>query len=183
MPIHMEFSTKTIQDIGLGELIKYQTQFGHGLGIVTAVDVSEDKVAVVALRESDGEGSFPQRSQFYLISPVLSYGQDWVLELIDTDETWPGNAKATERTGTITLVRNEKRLRLGSQRNDSKAEWLNIETLKISPPMGYSETIPIVSWRIWSNDDERTRVGAVPIFTFGIKKTASPPAPAPAPAA
>ncbi|EJN04468.1 hypothetical protein [Phyllobacterium sp. YR531] len=164
MTIHSNFVVKREAEIKTGELIKYQTARGWGLGFV--LSNAEGRLSVAALRET-GQSSLPIHSTFFTSDTILSFGTDYVIELLDSDETWPGNY-AAHADGTITLGHNGKILQLSDGRGVGRPNWLDLETMKFSSKAD-SEGSPVVKWRIWANEQDYNSLKSTPIFEFGTK--------------
>jgi hypothetical protein len=169
MEYRQRFQVKRLQECVDGELIRYGSNDIGRLGIVVQKDERQDYLTLAVLDSQDPNFAGPEMDGFNAQGRCISYGADWVLEFVDGTETWPSNSAQIDQRGTIRVFEESTGLVVGRiDRNLPRAGLIDLKNLRVIRRERYEGAL-ITRWRIWLNEEERGRVGAMPILDFGAK--------------
>lgn len=161
----MEFVSKTqikrISDCIEGELIRFSTSGNSIFGLTVRHEKHYDRYVILPLKTDI------ELIAFNLI-PVdtddwcASYGQNWVLECIESDKSFPG-AERKDKLGILVKSKDGFYLKINDE--NSKVIGLDLNTLRLSRHVG-DDLTPAEKWRIWSSKEDMNCPTSTPLFEF-----------------
>lgn len=170
MKVLKNFEVKEQNDCVAGELVRFGYDSNSYLGVI--VHVSKDDVfSALVLDSTDPKFPLVTMNRFNVEGRCVSYGSDWLLEPLDGEETWPGNAAEMDEPGTLRCFPGSTGI--VSRGVDDRLVHLNglieIEKLRRIQRERYEGAL-VTRWQIWANEEHRDRVGATPVFEFPAKR-------------
>lgn len=167
MKIYPSVKTKLLTTAEPGELVLLRRLSQRLVAIVIEVAAPQVSLAIIGGAETP---PFHQVIRGPQSPNCVSFGKDWLIEIIPTAETWPGNSKFHYTPGAIMLHDRECWLFLDAESNYSNELAVSLTTLAVAsaPP---TNAAPFLKWRIWLSDDDRLKSNQIPFIEF--KYTAS----------
>jgi len=169
MIIEPTLSYKMIADAEPGELVRIRWGSAAALCIV----LKQDKSTLCAvLRTPDTSRPFHYSIKQDDRTHCLSYGRGWVLDLTISDETFPGNNAFSEVSGAIHVTEGITAIEL--DRPPGNIQFtpgsFNLQTGDIVEVVTRKSS-PVVHWRIWGSQSERSSPKSVPVFEMDVRKS------------
>jgi hypothetical protein len=164
MNLIKEFEFKSAESVQPGELLKIKFAEHNVLAIMVK---RNDGRAVFAVLEAKRWQNGPIPFHVAMEEPegyCLSFGTEWKLQLIMSDETVPRRREYVEKPGVIHI--SEKRCQLGLAGTRPGDEFLFCDLLSMSFGALNNSAAPILEWKIWASDADAVRPSAQPIFAF-----------------
>jgi hypothetical protein len=149
--------------LSVGELVKFWDFGSPNFGIVYGR--YDNRHLKVVLLTSEDTKAFTHGQ----ITPgwSFSYGLDWVIEILETEETKPGNSQPMEIPGVIT-VSTEKRMRLGYAPSHNNARYIDLESFKLDVSEKF-DGVPITKWQIWATEGECNAKESLPLVRYDAR--------------
>lgn len=161
MKLAHDLVVKRTSTATVGELIQFAFQEHRTLALVIWASDADVTVAVLKSDEDLGAPFFTQiRKHGYCVS----YGSEWVLELVPGPESYPRNVLGLKAPGAILLAAEGPLLFLlphEPERHLHENLTFNLSTNEIGSP--HDAWPPYFKWRIWANDADRLSARGMPI--------------------
>lgn len=168
MQLLPQLETKSIFDAEPGELVAMELRRHRAIAIV--VEQHQMECWLVVLHSTETLSPSPpialavNRRQGS--KPVLSYGSNWVIELIPGDESYPGNTAAYQVPGVIYVDVDGPRLYSRAREASGFEEGTCVDLANTRFVDLADSGTPHLHWRIWESSDERQRTSTSPILEF-----------------
>jgi hypothetical protein len=162
MQLIQPFSTKTLGQTTAGELVKLRTPAGNPFAIILDKD---SKAATIGFLEPTGGNQYPVFRRLGSDFQCLSYGSDWLIDLVSGDESWPGNRSYLTATGAILVDAQTawRSLQPASDDHTSEESYFDLGANKFTRKHPENFT-PFMNWRIWQSKEDYLRIGAKPLI-------------------
>jgi hypothetical protein len=158
-------STKTLRQTAAGELIKLRVPAGNHFAIVLDYDPKGDRGPVVGFLEPTGETTYPSFRRLGTDHKCLSYGFDWVVDLVGNDESWACNRSHLTSAGALLVDAHAVWLSLQPSSEDhwGRESYFDLRASKFTDKHPEDFT-PFLQWRIWQNKEDFLRTGTKPLI-------------------
>lgn len=155
-------STKTLGQTTPGELIKLRMPSGNHFAIVLD---NNPQGRMVGFLEPTGAASYPVFKRVSSSLNGISYGHDWVADLVGKDESWAGNRSHLTAAGALLVDADSLWLSLQPSSDDHNGteSYFDLRTNKFTNRHPENFT-PFLNWRIWASKEEYLRAGAKPLI-------------------
>jgi hypothetical protein len=172
MPVSARLVIKKMEECQVGELIRYGYGDKHSLAIVSQAYGDEvGQLRCIVLKSSGrtddlglaidsfGADDFPG---------CASFGTNWVIELLDSDDTFPGNPAGADTKGVVRVFGTGQAMIVGyaDGRHASSLGLFDLSTFQAQKKLERHNGAPVARWRLWTSDEHRTTLGAEPLFEF-----------------
>ena len=167
MPILQTFTSKEVVALVPGEL--FVMDLGLRALCLTMQRNDTDQIVQAVVLSSHEDRVRPYWMPVRFDTDCLSYGTDWILDLEDGLECCPGDYNTIDTTGTILVSPAGRLLRVDGDGNMPRArtQHFDLDNFCVKGRgSDVSSTLTIRRWRIWLNEEQRTRIGGEPIFEF-----------------
>lgn len=159
MKILLPFATSSLQKTSVGDLVLFPGYRDNQDEIGIVLRHAEDLTTVALLQaETDAKPHFVRVNSE---TDCVSYGQSWVLEIAPTDI---GSSSDLREVTNVAAVAGD-RVHFyfhGSPSTQLRAGYLDVGALQIkSLP---TDAVFTKSWKLWTSEAERQRLGAVPLL-------------------
>ena len=160
MQIVNPLTHKSISEVQPGELIV--TSFGSGFALAIYLRRLEQSRSLFAIIGGPEFGT-PEVYATEHTGNCLSYGQEWVLEVVPGEETFPQNHYRPDERASLfldnaTVVLSLKFAEFQRERR------VNFDLNTMADHQLSPYAAPVFAWRVWQSDFERQKSGARPIF-------------------
>lgn len=167
MQVRANFTVKAKEELEVGELIKLNTPQGVRFAVV--VHDARNGVGGFYLSEKDEADAF--RIRYGVPAPVMSYGKDWILEVVESQEMQFGSGDDS-CFGCLFMTQDATTMVAHSISHDDE---MLLDTCDWAAYGDYSSRKVVVkSWRIWASDDHFSRTGAKPLLEFKAQSKTKP---------
>ncbi|MFC3323340.1 hypothetical protein [Mesorhizobium cantuariense] len=166
MEVFSRAQYKRLEEANPGELVRFAEGEGSTLAIVTSKSQNETFGYLLLSSTADNfEG--PEFTLFEPNDPCLSYGLNWIIELVEDERSVPRSRAGVDQLGVIRLLAEGPAMIVrGAQPNDRKRLGLfNLQTGKFVGRERH-EGAPCFAWTIWADATDMHRPGARPIAIF-----------------
>lgn len=162
MQLIQTISTKTLGQTTPGELVKLRVPNGNHFAIVLG---NEHEGRLVGFLEPTGAASYPVFRRVSSTLNGISYGHDWIVDLVGGDESWAGNRSHLTAAGALLVDADGVWLSLQPNPDDHRSteSYFDLKTNKFTDRFPENFT-PFMNWRIWQSKEDYLRVGAKPLI-------------------
>jgi hypothetical protein len=162
MQIIQTISTKVLGQTSAGELIKLRAPTGNHFGIVLDND---PQGTMVAFLEPIAGNPYPVFKRVGGGLKCISYGPDWIVELVGNDDSWAGNRSHLTSAGALLVDDHTVWLSLqpSSEDHRSTESYFDLRANKFTDKHPEDFT-PFLQWRIWQSKEDYLRAGAKPLI-------------------
>ncbi len=158
-----------------GELIAFALRRHRAIGLVLA---NEQNRTLIGLLQSSEKGldlappfAFHLDHRSYGNNECLSFGRDWVLELLPGDESIPGRVSEWANSGAVYLHSDGARIFFKGIESTSFSSGYTFNLDSSELVTDDDRGTPHLAWRIWGSEADRDHNSRQPIMSFqGIAK-------------
>ncbi|WP_085028852.1 hypothetical protein [Ensifer aridi] len=164
MPVLCPFTTKTLEEAQVGELLAFTRPMGGEFAIkIRQVDFS----CMLAVLKSDGAAQ--HIASVGRDAECISYGSEWLFE-IEQHEAFEVDYDDQERAGVACVSGASIRMRFGRDPNNHQVRGglLDLETLQFVQQHGFS--FYTRAWKLWVNARERDRINGRPLVVGTLEQ-------------
>ncbi|AZO38651.1 MAG: hypothetical protein EOS81_10550 [Mesorhizobium sp.] len=165
MKIVTRVEEKILASCEPGELVRFGVGGQSRLAIVlTTVDFGERLILLLKAEDPEMDFHLWQTDPHF---KCVSYGLTWVVELIDDENSWPGNDLDEDKLGTIHQISNDSAAI--TIKGIKPPVLLALDLQKIAAANGQRrDGILFRKWRIWKTAEDASKPKARPIFSYGL---------------
>lgn len=150
-------------ELQAGELIRFSFDSTSTLGFCLGAREAEQPFRVLLLSPTRRIPQVPAIVSPQLSDHVISFGSEWVLEVVDTDDSWVGNHEHSERPGTVLASADGYGMLYLELSGFREVVRIDLQHWQIE---GGGECAPFIKWRLWVNQTQMDRHGADPLIVF-----------------
>lgn len=160
---------KNVSNAEPGELIVFALRSHRALAIVLAKETARSLIGILETNEENLSPAPP--FAFHLdrqssSAECLSYGTNWVLELLPTADSVPGRRRDWETPGSIYISADGARIFFRDLANRSFGGGYSFNLTSNELTSDTDAGTPHLSWQIWANEADRDHPSRSPIFSF-----------------
>lgn len=162
MKVRSRYSVKSLSEAEAGELIGIQNETSYDYAFVVHRNVEMDYVALAVVAPGDGQA--PYRTNVGDHLDCVSYGKNWLVEVLDA---LPDTAETTSETpGSVTVSSDGVFLRFGRDPHQPAVEaiYLELEEFKLRAPR--SRSVVGSGWRLWIDESDPESELRSPLVEF-----------------
>ncbi|WP_158670633.1 hypothetical protein [Bradyrhizobium guangdongense] len=165
MIVQPDVQLKKLSGASAGELVRLEFGRASALAIVMR---QTDQSTVCAFLETEDKN----REPFFLAVSMedamcMSYGKEWLLDLMFDASTYPGNSQFLDKHGVIHLSETAVAINLDRPPEDIRlsAGAFDLRTFK-TVDVHRRAYAPVTSWKIWHTAAAKHQTNAKPLFVF-----------------
>jgi hypothetical protein len=156
MPNGTPFSIVSLKDTQVGDLVVTTDGDAQITAIVLRKDDFNDVVVAAVVKRSDEKNPY-HWVKLELHSTCLSYGQDWVFELVLDDDVAIGQAKSRDTPGVAAAARSAISVHFAHPPEFPAGGSMDVDVINRKPiNVGHSSTT-FSQWRIWRNAEGQSK--------------------------
>ncbi len=167
MHITRPINSKKLNECQVGELILAPVSDQWIYAIVLA-GLASDDVLVGILKGLDEQTPEPFYISLRGIKSCISFGTDWTIEPVLSDQTYPGNRRYQGRGGSLHTATQSIFICFTSFRGFEDTIYFDLtnnERLEVAAV----NAAPITKWRLWVSEQEFIRPNAEPLLQFDLE--------------
>ncbi|WJI68956.1 MULTISPECIES: hypothetical protein [unclassified Mesorhizobium] len=158
--------TKPSSELELGELFTTDIDQGFALCILVR-RLATGRLVIAVLQGAAFEASRMQYVATDHLHRCLSFGMNWVLDLLPGQETFPQNTYTPDAASSIFLDTDAVVFRLDSDpRINMPRQPICINSQTFADHELSTTAAPVRNWRIWRTEQDRMVADAQPVFSF-----------------
>lgn len=162
-----KMAVKKIRDIEPGELIEFKFRRSRAIGFVMGHEAQSTAVAVLYSYESDIPRYPPFAFGLSCNQNCLTYGQEWVLEVIASKHSYAGNQEHYQEPGVVYVNDEGPTIFLPWDSPLSHmSEGISFNFAKREIVNDASREVPYLNWKIWTSERHREEAPNNPIVDF-----------------
>ncbi|MBO0129947.1 hypothetical protein [Agrobacterium burrii] len=170
MKLHVPMSVISVSDLTGGELIQLTKSEQSVLGfVVTNSDGGQNQVLllqpILNARPFHTLVNLPREI-------VVSYGKDWVLEPVVTQETSLNNHRTFGVNGVLRMTANDLVWEASDPTGYSDGLFYSLNN-NAKAEIDLQSSLPFTKWKIWASDNHRKAEGAHPLMEFDANSKAT----------
>jgi hypothetical protein len=167
MIVQPDVQFKELRDATAGEPVRFDLRSASALAIVMR---QTEHGTVCAFLETNDEA----RPPFFMSMSIeglvcMSYGGEWLLDLVFDANTFPGNGLYAEKCGTIHVSETTVAINLNRPPDNIRmsAGSFDLKTFK-TVDLHRRTCAPVTSWKIWHTVAAKREANAKPLFVFAM---------------
>lgn len=154
----------------VGALFAFNNNNSRAIGVVIQTGAVEGTVQIAVLCAGADKGTAPFHESIDKYDMVLPFGDDWILELKESDKCFPGNTSALNVPGVVTVSDQGAFMNLAPSPTIQGSYPIRILLPTCQPRRAtgsYSKMdTPVTAWDVWLASDYQNRPVSSPICSF-----------------
>lgn len=170
MKLYSHMKVVRVADLADGELVQITKSEQTGLGIVIANPEGTRRSALL-LQQVLGARPFSN-----LVNlpgeTIVSYGKDWVLEPVSTEETTLNNPKTYGINGVLRLTAGDIVLEATDPTGYADGLFYSLNS-NSKADIALQNSLAFSKWKIWASEVHREHEGGTPLMEFDAEAAAA----------
>jgi hypothetical protein len=170
MIVQPDVHLKELRSASAGELVRFDLRGASALAIVMR---QTERGTVCAFLETNDEA----RAPFFMAMTTeglmcVSYGNEWLLDLVFDASTFPGNDRYWDQHGVIHVGETAVAINLNRPPDNIRlsAGAFDLNTFDTADVHRRTHA-PVTSWKIWHTAAAKHELNAKPLFVFAISES------------